>query len=230
MPKQEILPPLSRLPTTAERPRADAITAHVPNVVPQYGAIGAYFATRRYGNSSRVADALTRLNNSETALVTSQTALVKASTALGDELHRAMEAPERRAHELELRRIARGNEISESRHSLLMQDMRRRTEIGLAEVQFIETRTAITRARAGLVDAEQQLDAQVKHGALSYELAHAEQNLKRLDIELSADERRALLRKQLRDIEGAEDDAERVFRDRVSDLFDTDDPKGRTNR
>jgi hypothetical protein len=230
MPKQEILPPLSRLPAKAETPRADVVTARVPNIVPQYGAVGAYLATRRLDNTSRVADALTRLNNSETALVTSQTALVRANTALGDELCRAMEAPERRAHELELRRMARDNELSESRHSLLMHDMRRRTELGLAEAQFIEARTALTRARTAYVDAEQQLDSQIRHGALTYDLAHAEQNLKRLDIELSEEERRALLRKQLRDIEAAEDDAERAFRDRVSELFDTDDPKGRTNR
>jgi hypothetical protein len=224
VPKQEILPPLNGLPATVERPRADVITARVPNMVPQYGAIGAYFASRRFDHTSRVADALTRLNSSETALVTSQTALVKATAVLGDELHRAQEGPERRAHELQLRRIARGNELSEARHGLLMNEMRRRTELSLAEVQHTEARTSLTRARAGLVDAEQYLQAQKKHGALNYELAHAEQNLKRLDIQLSEEERRALLRRQLREIEGGEDEADRIFRDRVAQLSGTDRP------
>lgn len=222
MPKYEILPPVRSTQSTVAQPKNGVVTVNVPGISPR-GAIDSYFDARRYGYTAKAANALTVLNNAEAALFDAQTRVVVAKTRRDDALWALQEAPERRAHELHVRRVQRANELREVQHYYEINEERRMKEVKLAQAEYVHAKATHTRAETDLVDAQQQLEAQRKHGALHYELAHAEQNLKRLDIRLSEEERRALLRRQLRQIEDGETEAERLFRDRLAQLSETDD-------
>lgn len=193
----EILPPVR---SVIEKPKPLTITARVPGLA-QHGAIDSYFATRRYGYTTKTANALTTLNNAEAALFNSQTAATVAKVKLDDALFQLQEAPERRGHELALRRAQRAHEIREVQHRYEVNEYRRVKEVKLAQAEDTHAKATLTHSRTVLKDAEQQYDAQVRYGGKTHELRHAKENLELLDIRLEEDERRALLRGQLRDIE-----------------------------
>jgi hypothetical protein len=199
MPKEiEILPPLR---TELARPKPVTITARVPGASPS-GAIDSYFAVRRYNYTTKKVDALTRLNNSEASLFNSQKAATVTKHGLDDALFELQCAPERRAHELALKRMQRSHEIREMQHHREVQEIRRMKEVKLAQADETHAKATLNLARVVLKDSEQQYDAQVKYGAKKYEIRHLKENLEQLDLQLEEQERRALIRDQIQDIEG----------------------------
>jgi hypothetical protein len=194
-----------------------------------------YFATRRYNHTSKTVTALTQLNTSEAALFDSQTAVVESAIKKREALLRYQEQPERWGHELEVRRVQRSNEMREAQHHYEVNEYRRIKEVTHMQAELTHAKAVLTNARTVLVDAEQQLSAQRKHGELNYEIAHKKKNLELLDIELSEKERRALMRKQLEELDaggnhrrrnealadGDQDELDRQIREEVADLFGT---------
>jgi hypothetical protein len=222
MPKDiEILPPER---VQVEKPRSVTVTARVPSVRTYgafVGAIEAHFDEGRYNRSSKVADALTRLNDSEARLFTSQGKTVEAYTQLQDRLYDLQELPEKRGHQLAVQRAHRAMEIREVRHRIEKQELRCSTEIQHLQTDLTKARAEYTRADTDYIDAKQQRSAQIKHGMLGYEIAHIQQNVQRLNIELSKKERKALMRGQLKELEeqGRDDDDEQEIRQKIRGLM-----------
>lgn len=217
MPREiEILPPLR---TQVSKPGSGIVTVSVPGQNTG-GPIGSALNRWHWEYTSRAVDALTKLNNSEVALYNAQSAVAIAKTKRDDALYLLQEAPERRAHERSVRLVQRANEYREAQHMYEMNEQRRREEYTLAEAKVTHAKATLTHARTVLCDAKQQLNAQREHGELNYELAHAKKNLELLDVQLSAGERRALMRGQLRKIEGDNDesDEERFERELEEDI------------
>lgn len=213
----QILPPVR-----TEIAKPAVITSNVP-AINTGGRIESALSKWRWEYQSRAVDALARLNASEAACRARQTELVEQDIRFREALVRHQELPERLGHELAVRRVHRANEYREAQHRYEIDEMRRVKEVTLAEADYTHAKAALRHAQTVLTDAEQQLSAQRKHGELNYELAHAKKNLELLDVELSAEERRALMRKQLGEIEGPEGEDDRYYRERAEALADGDD-------
>jgi hypothetical protein len=100
---------------------------------------------------------------------------------------RVQELPEIIATDRARRRAERAEELREKYHQHEVAEARRLTEMALAE--------------RVLLDAQQALTAQREYGYSSYELEWKKRNCEMLDVELSAAERRALLREHLAELQ-----------------------------
>jgi hypothetical protein len=96
---------------------------------------------------------------------------------------RLQELPEIIATDRARRRAERGEELREVHHRHDITGTRRLTELAYVERE--------------LLDAQQSLKAQRDHGYGSYELEWKKRSCEMLDVELSAAERRAILREHL---------------------------------
>jgi multidrug resistance efflux pump len=172
----------------------------VPTLV-HTGRIESTLDRWRYDYQAKSVSALARLNGAEAECRRQQTNLVEADTKLTEALLRRQELPEKWGHELQVRRIDRARELDQHLHAYEIQSIRNAKERTNEETELTKSREAYVRADTALIDAKQQRSAQIKHGELHYEIAHAEANLKRLDIDLSKRERKALMKKQLQEIE-----------------------------
>jgi hypothetical protein len=194
-PTQEVLPPLRNVQVAPAEPVRALAPVEIRSVYAG-DPIDAFFDRWWWNSATRAVDALTRLNVAEVACVNAQTALVEADTRQREVRGLAAELPERVDHQLTKNRMAREGEIQQLRHELGMAAVQRRQEIAQSEIGLIEIKTLCTRALTVLVDAEQQLEAQRQFGGFNYELAHKKKQYELLDVELSAAERRALLRQK----------------------------------
>lgn len=174
-------------------------TESVPTLV-HTGRVESTLARWRYDYQAKSVSALARLNGAEAECRKQQASLVEADTKLTEALLRRQEIPEKWGHELQIRRIDRARELDQHLHAYEVQSIRNAKERTNEDTELVKSREAYVRADTALIDAKQQRSAQIKHGELHYEIAHAEANLKRLDIELSKRERKALMKKQLKEI------------------------------
>lgn len=189
MPKQEILPPLSRMPARQEPVR---IKTFVPTEY-RGGPLTSTYDAFVWNKRAKAVDALARINNSEAALVASQTALVEKARAREEALFNWQDDREKRVNELQIRRVERAEMLRQAQHSSETNEMQRTVERTRLEADITVERTNLTRTRVALTDAEQQLQAQKDHGYLTYELSHRKTQAEILDVELSKKERRRLL-------------------------------------
>ncbi len=154
---------------------------------PNQGPIQAMFTRARASRSAQTTEAMVPLVQAHTALTTAHTALVEAQHKDFEAMCRLNEAPEKFAHELQVRRAQRSEEIRQVQHRYQANEI-------IREQQITDLQTELVHKRVALADAHQQLRAQHEHGYLRYELAHKRQALEILDIDLNQAERRALFR------------------------------------
>lgn len=219
MPKEiEIIPPL-RMPET--KPQRASVSVSVPGAR-SYGTldgIEAYFDKRRYVRTGLVTDKLTDLNRKEAALFSSQSAATTEYIKRQEELFRLQDLPERLGHEQTVRRIVRFDQLCEVRHTHELNQQRRRKDYMLGETEVVQTKAKLTHARTVLLDAQQQYEAQAKYGGTTHELHHKKQIVELLQIELEAEERRALLRSHNVDL-GDDDRGQRELAEETSEQFE----------
>ena len=89
----------------------------------------------------------------------------------------------------------------------------------LGETEVVQTKAKLTHARTVLLDAQQQYEAQAKYGGTTHELRHKKEIVELLQVELEAQERRALLRSHNIDL-GDEDQREREYAEEESERFE----------
>lgn len=219
MPKEiEIIPPLR---TVVPSPQRASVTVSVPGTT-SYGTLGsieAYFDKQRYMRSGLVADKLTELNRKEAALFSAQSAATTEYIKRQEDLFRLQDLPERLAHEQTVRRIVRFDQLCEVRHTHELNQQRRRKDYMLGETEVVQTKAKLTHARTVLLDAQQQYEAQAKYGGTTHELHHKKQIVELLQIELEAEERRALLRSHNVDL-GDDDRGQRELAEETSEQFE----------
>lgn len=185
MAKQEILPPL-RSSTQLARRESAAVTVSPPRI--NTGGIIETTLTRwEAQRHTRTIHALTAKRQAEVALTEVQTQLVESHIKRQRALYRLQELPEVLANDRAVRQSERAETLRQAQHEYETAEMRRLGELAHAE--------------AALVDAQQQLKAQRDYGYTTYELAWKKKNLEMLDVELSAAERRALLRQHIGEID-----------------------------
>lgn len=217
MPKEiQILPPIR---TRIAEPKALTITASVPTLY-RGGPISSRIDEWVWNKQSRAIDALTRVNASEAALLERQTAVVLSKIKRDDALFLLQEAPERRGHELAVRRCVRANEMREVQHHYEINEQRRREEWTLSEAKVTHAKATLTHARTVAKDAEQQFEAQCKYGHTKHQLTHAREVVELVKADLEEAECRALIRRYMKG-EAIEDfDRDAKIEEEVDALYD----------
>src|SRR4051794_12139503 len=124
MPKQEVLPPLSRMPVRQEPVR---INTMVPTEY-RGGPISSTYDAWLWNKRAKAVDALARINNSETALVASQTALIEKARSREAALFEWQDDREKRVNELQIRRVERAEMLRQAQHSSETNEMQRTVE------------------------------------------------------------------------------------------------------
>jgi hypothetical protein len=164
----------------AKRP-SHAVTVSPPQI--STGGPLQSMATRwQAERDARTTDSLTRKAQSLASYIDSRTQLVEKQTAHVRSLAHHQELPEILGHELAVRRVERVETYRHVQHGHEMNEIHRETDRTLANVV--------------LTDARQQLDAQRQHGSKTYNLKWKKQDYETLDLEMSAEEKRAVLREQ----------------------------------
>lgn len=182
-------------------------TVNVPSVHTG-GFVGSLLTTWESNSTRRAVDALTKLDTSKAALFNAQLAVIESTIRRKEALVRLQELPERLGHELAVRRMLRANEFRQVQHVYEVNELTRLTELAHRETE--------------LTDARQQLAAQQKYGDSTYELAWKKKHLEMLDVEMNAEERRAVLRQHRINLSGelegsGEDDAHRRRSEALAD-------------
>jgi len=188
MGKQDILPPLRTLPT---KTRETATPTIVPSRVQPGGIIDSTMMRWEANRHARAFTAVAGRTRAEADLFDAQTQLVEAYGGRQRAVARLQELPEIISNERAKRRVERAEELRQVEHRHELTEARRMTEIAHAETT--------------LVDAQQALRAQREHGYTTYELAWKKKNCEMLDVELSAAERRAILREHVAQLEVPKD-------------------------
>lgn len=190
MPKQEILPPQKTLPAkTTEVPLQRVVLERVrPG-----GMINSNLMRWDADRHAQTFAAVTSATKAEAEFFDAQKQLVEAYVRRQRAVAQFEELPETIASERAKRRAERAEELRQAQH---------RHELG--EVQRL---TELAHVEAALVDAQQALRAQREHGYMTYELAWEKKNCEMLDIELSAAERRAILREHVAQRAASREDA-----------------------
>jgi hypothetical protein len=201
MGKQELI--LPRGGSSLVESQKATVTVNVP-AMPTSGFLESAVVRFRNNNSARATEARTRFTRSQVALTDAQTQLVEAEIKHQDALVRLQENPERVGHEVAMRRLSRAQSYRERQHDFEVTVLRQRNELTDIEAEYTHKKAALTHARTVLLDAEQQLEAQEQYGFFNYKLAHRKKAAEQLAIEMDEAERRALLKKHLRQMEMAE--------------------------
>ncbi len=183
--KQEILPPL-RAAQLVRRPESAAVTVVPPRVRPG-GIIESTLTRWEAQRHARTIDAMAVRTRAEAGLFDAQTQVIDSYVKRQRAGYRLQELPEILTNDRARRRTERADELREAQHKYELAELRRLGEIAHAET--------------ALVDAQQQLKAQRDYGYTTYELAWKKKNCEILDVELSAAERRAILRQHMAELE-----------------------------
>lgn len=188
MAKQEILPPL-RSSTQLVRRENAAVTIAPPRI--HTGGIVESTLTRwEAERQTRAIDALTNRTRAEVALVATQTNLLDGHVARQRAAYRVQELPEILENDRAQRRVQRANDLRETQNHYEVSEARRLSELAHAE--------------AALTDARQAVDAQRRYGDTTYKAGWKNKTVELLDVELSAAERRAILKQHLDEIDRPE--------------------------
>jgi hypothetical protein len=184
-PKQEILPPAS-LPARRE----SSGIAVAPTRVKPGGAVSSTLMRWAAERDARTFTAVAARTRAEGDLFEAQRQAMESFITRQRMIGHVQELPEIIATDRARRRAERAGELRDlsDRHEIA--ETRRMTERALVE--------------RDLVDAQQALTAQRDHGYSSYELEWKKRTCEILDVELSAAERRAILRQHLAELDQSE--------------------------
>jgi len=184
MAKYEILPP-SRGGVPARRD-TNSVSVTPPRVNP--GGIIESTLTRWEANRhARTIGAVAARTRAEADLFEAQTQAMASYVKRQQAGYRLQELPEILGNDRARRRVERAEELRQGQHQ--------------HEVAEVHRQTEIARIEAVLVDAQQALKAQRDFGYTTYELAFKKKNCELLDVELSAAERRAILRQHIAELD-----------------------------
>jgi hypothetical protein len=132
---------------------------------------------------SRAISAVADRTRSEAALLDAQTTALESYVKRQRAGARVQELPEIIANDRAIRRAERAEALRQVQHQYESAEVRRQTEIAYAD--------------RALVDARQALKTQREHGSDTYGLEWAKRKCEILDVELSIEERKALLREHV---------------------------------
>jgi hypothetical protein len=198
----EIIPP-SRAVTAGERRQFALAPAKPQPLRVETGGVISSIPRRWQANSdTRTYGAYTRRENAQRELVDANTALGHSLVANARMRHELAELPEILATDRLKREIARREELRSLHHQAEIAEARRREELTEREAGLTQSLTRLTSAREqhaiarrGLLNAEQELEAQRTHGLRYYELGW-QQRIG--EYELSLEEQSAVLAEQRR--------------------------------
>jgi hypothetical protein len=188
MAKMEILPPV-RTSLPARRVEG-GLPAAPPRLNPG-GIVGSTLMRWEAQRHSRAISALADRTRSEAALLDAQTTALESYVKRQRAGARVQELPEIIANDRAIRRTERAEALRQVQHQYESAEVRRQTEIAHAD--------------RALVDARQALKAQREHGYDSYALEWAKRKCEILDVELSIEERKALLREHMAAMDASSD-------------------------
>ena len=195
----EIIPPTrSTLPARrSNSTELAAAQANVSRLVNPGGVVSSALTRMEARRHARTYDALTTRTNSETSLVEADTTLGHSLMRNARMRHEYAELPRMLATDRAKREIGRIEEVRDAYHRLEMADARRLNEQAQADAALTETRTGLTvarqrltMARKGLLNAEQELEAQRQHGGRYHALDWQHKTGER---ELYVEEQQAIL-------------------------------------
>jgi hypothetical protein len=186
-PKQEILPP-SRSQVPARRENSEIAAA--PSRIKPGGAVSSTLMRWAAERDARTFTAVAARTRAESDLFEAQHQAMESFIKRQRVLGHVQELSEIIATDRAQRRAERAEDLRDSRNRHEIAETRRMTERALVE--------------RDLVDAQQALTAQRDHGYSSYELEWKKRTCEMLDVELSAAERRAILRQHLAELDQAE--------------------------
>ncbi len=184
MGKQELLPPL-RSSQLVRRPESAAVTVTPPRVNPG-NFIDSTLTRWKAQRDARTINAMAVRTRAEAGLFDAQVQVIDSYVKRQRASYRLQELPEILANDRAQRRVERAEELRQAQHKYELAELGRLGQIAQAET--------------ALVDAQQQLKAQREHGYTTYELAWKKKTCEILDVELSAAERRAILRQHLTEL------------------------------
>jgi hypothetical protein len=184
MGKVEIIPPNSRSPAR----RVEQAVVPSPRINPG-GGVSSMLMRWEANRHARTFSALAERTRAEANLFDAQTQAMESYIKRQRVAARVQELPEIIGFDRLQRRVERETELREMRHQGELAQMRRMTEVAHAE--------------RVLVDAQQALKAQRDYGYRSYELEWKKRSCEILELELSAAERRAILREHLAELDPA---------------------------
>ena len=190
----EIIPPQRSGQVTRIEPARIHVSVPAINVG---GPISSHLNAWIWDQQTKANNALARLNEAEAKNTIAQTALVVAEVERRTKLFELQELPRKLGHEFACREVVRANELRNVQHIFERDELARITEITHAEATLNNARVIRTQSRTALVDAEQQLQAQVEYGGMHYVLAHKKKALEIMDVELDIEERKKLLKDYL---------------------------------
>jgi hypothetical protein len=184
--KVEIIPP-SRRGLPARR------SEHVPTAsrVNPGGIVSSTLMRWEANRHSRTISAVAERTRSEAALFDAQTQLAESYVKRQRAAARVQELPEIIANDHAIRRTERWEALRQAQHQHEMSEVHRQTELAHAD--------------RALVDARQALRAQRDHGYASYELEWRKRACDLLEVELTMEERKAILREHRADLCGGAD-------------------------
>lgn len=188
MAKMEILPPV-RTSLPARRIEG-GLPAAPPRVNP--GGIVSSTLTRWEANRhARAISAIADRTRAEGNLLDAQTQALESYSKRQRAAARVQELPEIIANDRAIRRTERAETLRQTQHQHEVAEVRRQTEIAHAD--------------RVLVDARQALKAQREHGYDSYSLEWGKRKCEILDVELSMEERKAVLREHMAAVDTSSD-------------------------
>ena len=209
----EIIPPSRSLRTSRSQELTEArqSTPHRANP----GGILSSLPIRWEANAqAKSYDAQTRRTSAERALVEADTELGHALVRNVRMRHEFAELPQILATDRTKRQIARAEEIRDLYHRVEIAENRRMRELAEAEIVLTDARSNLTRAherlttaRTGLLNAEQQYQAQAEHGSRYHELGWKQKIGER---ELYVEEQEAVLNEHRKRVANAQNDLNRA--------------------
>ena len=199
-PKQEILPP-SRSQVPAYRENNGVVVS--PSRVTPGGVVSSTFMRWTAERDARTFTAIAARTRAEGDLFEAQSEAAESFFKRQRVLGHVQELPEIIATDRARRGAERAEELRDLYHRQEIAETRRLTELAYVERE--------------LLDAQQALKAQRDHGYGSYELEWKKRSCEMLDVELSAAERRAILRQHLAELDESEPRAEAASAEPQSD-------------
>jgi hypothetical protein len=184
-PKQEILPPSRSHHVPAPHENRE-IAVSPPRVDPG-GVVSSTLMRWTAERHTSTLSAVAARTRAEADLFDAQSGAMESYIKRQRIVGRLQELPEIIATDRARRRAERAEELREVYHRHEIAETRRLTEVAYVDRE--------------LLDAQQALKAQRDHGYGSYELEWKKRSCEMLDVELSAAERRAILRQHLAEID-----------------------------
>jgi hypothetical protein len=179
----EIIPP-SR---TSLSDRGERHLAQTPQEYHPSGVLSSRLATWEANRRTRVIEARAAATRSQAKLFDAQTQAVESYIKRNEALNRLAELPEILANDRIKRRMERAEELRELRHRHELAEEYRLSEVARAQ----STRVAV----------EQELQARRDYGYLTHSIEWKRKQCEMLDVELSAAERRAILRQHIGELD-----------------------------